>query len=267
MKRALLFFAICSLAIAAVNLPLKAATPVAQSPKASSKVIDSKRGDVTGDRVPDTVQLLGIRKDPTSPFIEGLTLNVRNGKTGAETRIAPPVNSGYGPHLFLGDFTGRAALDVLLHIDTGGSGGFINAYLYTFRGKKPSLLFSSDKFSEGSNFGAEFRNNYRVEVTDRTTGTVFTIDINNWPSNVLSEIYTQGGQLLQPVQGEVAPLVALYPIVTGQTGVFRLLAVQRIIGRFSAESLGHVETLLAWNGKRFAAERVSVSTAGTTPEK
>lgn len=229
------------------------------------EIIDRKRGDVTGDRIPDIVLLLGIRPDPASPFIEGLTLIVLNGITGAETRVVPPVNSGYNPYLFLGDFTGEGAQDVLLHIDTGGSGGFIDAFLYAFNGIEPRLLFSSEQFNEASHFSVVFQNDYRVAVTDLTTGTVFTIDISNWPPDVLREIYDENGRLLAPIVGEVSPLVALYPIVTDQTGVFRLLALQRIIGRFEAETLGYVETLLAWNGAGFVAVRVSVCTTGVTP--
>lgn len=247
-----------------MEIPFAAAVSV-QPLQGSPEIIDFRRGDVTGDRIPDIVLLLGIRPDPASPFVEGLTLIVRNGITGAETRVVPPVNVGYNPYLFLGDFTGEGALDVLLHIDTGGSGGFINAFLYAFNGPEPRLLFSSEAFNEASNFGVVFRNNYRVAVTDLATGTVFTIDISNWPPDVLSEIYDANGHLLAPIEGEVSPLIALYPIVTDQSGVFRLLAVQRIIGRFEAETLGYVETLLAWNGSQFVAERVSVCTTGITP--
>jgi len=87
-----------------------------------ARVVSFARGDVTGDRIPDTIYLTGI-KTPQSPFIQNITLLIQDGRTGRLTGIQLPENAGYDPSLFLGDFTGNGVADILISIATGGSGG------------------------------------------------------------------------------------------------------------------------------------------------
>ena len=50
--------------------------------RVTPSVVAFAKGDVTGDRVPDDVYLTGT-KSQDSPFIENITLFVKNGRTGA----------------------------------------------------------------------------------------------------------------------------------------------------------------------------------------
>jgi len=49
-------------------------------------IVFSIIGDVNGDRIPDYVFLTGI-STPESPFIQNITLVVRDGRTGITTRV------------------------------------------------------------------------------------------------------------------------------------------------------------------------------------
>lgn len=217
----------------------------------------SRVGDVTGDGVPDIVLLLAARSDPDSPFLENITLAVQDGATGELIEV-PLGLSGFEPTLFLGDFTGDRVLDVMVQVVSGGSGGFIFAYVYSFLNGEPRRLFDYEAFNESSQFDVIYRDDYRVDVIDRATGDVFTIDISRRPPEYLSQIYDEEGNLLAPQEGQVQALSALWPIIIDASGVFRLLAIQRITGLFSADTLGEVQTLLVWNGTEFIRERVAV---------
>jgi hypothetical protein len=54
--------------------------------RVTPSVVAFAKGDVTGDRVPDDVYLTGT-KSQDSPFIENITLFVKNGRTGVQTRV------------------------------------------------------------------------------------------------------------------------------------------------------------------------------------
>ena len=102
-------------------------------------IVSFARGDVTGDRVPDHVYLTGI-KTPDSPFTQNITLLVQDGRTGALTSVPLRENAGYNPTLFLGDFTGNGVADILISIATGGSGGIMYHYIYSFVDNTAQLL-------------------------------------------------------------------------------------------------------------------------------
>ena len=225
--------------------------------------IITREGDVTGDGISDLVFLLASRPDPDSPFLDNFVPGVESG-TGEGTIQVPLAAVGYDPTLFLGDFTGDAVLEALVKINSGGSAGLIFAYLYSFLNNEPRLLFDAESFSSRSLFEVIYRDDYRVDVIDEETGNVFTIDISRRDPEYLNEIYDTEGNLLAPVEGTVLPLGDLLVIAGNQliatppSDVLQLLAIQRIIGRFNADTLGFVNTLLRWNGSEFIRQDVRV---------
>jgi hypothetical protein len=56
--------------------------------------------------------------------------------------------------------------------------------------------------------------------------------------------------LKAPIAGWVNPIFALYPVDFNRDGIYELEAFQRIAGRYNADSLGVLQTVLNWNGKR-----------------
>lgn len=89
----------------------------------SAYILDYKQGDVNGDGVIDTVYLMGDkRKSSQSPFVENINLVVLDGATRRYSRVPLKENAGYNPTLFLGDFTGNRVNDIVVYIDSGGSG-------------------------------------------------------------------------------------------------------------------------------------------------
>ncbi|AOT72117.1 spore coat protein [Geosporobacter ferrireducens] len=225
-------------------------------------IVYAARGDVNGDKIPDNVYLTGIRT-PDSPFIQNITLVIQDGRTGQFARIPLSSDAGYNPTLFLGDFTGNGVQDIMISIASGGSGGMMYYYIYSYMMNKPQLIFDYNVFNETYQYDVIYRDYYKVEVIDRTNQQKYIIDISQRGREYLSEIYNRNGRLKQPIRGFVNPLSGLYPVDFDSNGVYELLAYQRIAGRYNADSLGNVETTLKWDKRQFTQIQQVVSVFGS----
>lgn len=212
--------------------------------------LDSRQADVNGDGVADNVFLVGDRSDPESPFADNITVCVEDGKTGNTACTTPPLNAGYNANLLLADFTHDNANDILVRIDSGGSGGYLYAYIYSFRDNRFLKIFDSEDFNESSQYNAVFKNDYKVEITGRNSGVVFTIDLAGRKDDY-ADIYDKSGNLIEPVTGGVLGLGGLEPGETDSEGNIGLVALQRIIGKYNSDTLGYIRTVLEWNGSGF----------------
>ncbi|WP_144023729.1 VCBS repeat-containing protein [Paenibacillus sp. FSL H8-0548] len=228
-------------------------------------ILDMKQGDINGDGIPDNVYLLGNKPDgPSGIFAEQITLVILDGYS--QQRIVVPLqnNVGYNASLFLGDFDQNKISDVLISIDSGGSGGYGTFYVYSFAHNELRLLFTSDQYNQENQFHVQYEDMYKVAVTSPQLGMRFIIDISGKGYTYLSTYYHDNGVLKKPIQGEVLALAALNPIVSNENrGSFDLLALQRIIGTTNADTLGYVENLLSWNGITFLSSRLTVAILGS----
>lgn len=225
------------------------------------QIVACKMGDVTGDRFLDSVCLTAT-KTSSSIFLENITLVIRNGRTQAVERFSLQENAGYNPTIWLGDFTGNRVLDILITIDSGGSGGIIFAYIFSSINGQMKEIFNSVDFSSKQKYSVDYANNYRANITSFNTKKIFTVDLQYKGQDYLSEIYNSDGTLKAPIEGWVDPISALYPIPFRRTGQYDLLAMQQIAGRYHADGLGYVEDLLQWNGQLFEVNRQTVAIYG-----
>ncbi|MDG0792277.1 VCBS repeat-containing protein [Cohnella ginsengisoli] len=225
-------------------------------------LLDVKQGDVNGDGVLDHVYLYGNQSD--GPFADHITLIIQDGRSNRSTAVNLPNNAGYNARLFLGDFSKDGVQDILVSIDTGGSGGYGIFYLYSFKNNIVYEMFDFEKYNEAYKFNVNYEDFYKVSVSNPQLDVLFTIDISQKGYDYLSQYYDDDGKLKRPVQGEVLALGGLFPIVTNERGVgYDLFAIQRIIGTRNADTLGYVENLLIWNGTQFASSRLTVAILGS----
>ncbi|MFD1927772.1 VCBS repeat-containing protein [Sporosarcina siberiensis] len=213
-------------------------------------IVAFTQGDVTGDRVIDQVYLTGT-KTPESPFTQNITLHIKNGKTGITTSIQLRDNVGYNPSLFLGDFTGNGVDEILIGINTGGSGGVMIYYIVSFIGSKAQLLFDYNMYNHQYQYDVTYLNNYKVKVVSKANHEKYIIDLTTKGPEYLNEIYDKNGKLKSPITGFVDPLSGLYPVDFDSNKVFELLAYQKIAGRYHADSLGYMLNTLSWKENRF----------------
>lgn len=220
-------------------------------------------GDVTGDRISDTVYLTGI-KTPDSPFVQQITLHIQDGKSGRVTCILLQENAGYNPTIFLGDFIGDGVDDILISIASGGSGGIIYYYIYSFVNQRVRLLFDFEAYNEQYQYEVEYQDDYKVEVVSKINNEKYIIDISTRDPEYLNEIYYKNDKLKSPITGFVNPLSGLYPVDFDSDNQFELLAYQKIAGRYNADSLGYVLNTLVWWEDRFVLQSQFVAIYGSS---
>lgn len=231
------------------------------NPQATPKIIQTKFGYVDGNGFFDTILLTGVQK-PDSPLWQHLTLIIFYGRTQQFEQIALKENVGYNPTIFLGDFTGNHIEDILVISDTGGSGGIINAEIYSFIDGKMRRIFDAESFNDQLKFTVNFRDHYQATVQSSTPAKRYTLDLTYKGKEYLAEIYNPNGSLKEPIAGWVDPISGLYPIDFDRDGTYELFAMQRIAGRYHADGLGFVENVLLWDGHQFTIDRQNVSIEG-----
>jgi hypothetical protein len=225
-------------------------------------IVSYSRGDVNGDKIPDNVYLTGT-KAPDSPFIQNINLVIQDGATGMFVSIPLKENAGYNPDLFLGDFTGDGIDDILISIETGGSGGIMYYYIYSFINNIALLLFDFNIYNGQYKYDVTYKDNYKVEVISRKNNTKYIIDISYKGDDYLNEIYDKNGKLKAPISGFVNPLSGLYPVDFDSNGVYELLAYQKIAGRYNADSIGYVQNSLKWMNNMFTLYDQKVAIFGS----
>lgn len=228
-------------------------------------LLDTKYGDVNGDGILEKVSLYGSRDENLeSVYITNITIVIEDGKTGDIKTITPKTNSGYNPTIFLGDFTKNGVDAIKLSMDTGGSGGYGNFFVYTLINNNFNEIFDSDQYNIDYLFNVEYENGYKVAICNEQLDKCFQLDISNKSMDYLSQYYNEEGDLITPIQGEVQAISALIPFVSNEMNAYyELSAVQRVVGTFNADTLGYIQNLLAWNGDRFESMQILVSVQGT----
>ena len=225
-------------------------------------IVSYASGDVNGDGILDNVYLTGI-KTSDSPFTENITLIIQSGSTGRVTSIPLSENAGYNPTLFLGDFTGDTVDDILISIATGGSGGIMYYYIYSFLNNNIQLMFDFELFNERYQYDVTFEDNYKVDVISMNNNKKYIIDISNKDVDYLNEIYDDNGKLKNSIEGFVNPLSGLYPVDFDSNKVYSLLAYQKIAGRYNADSLAYVMNTLEWKDNIFILDNQNVAIFGS----
>ncbi|EMS70830.1 hypothetical protein [Ruminiclostridium cellobioparum] len=230
-----------------------------------TNIIAEVYGDVNGDNIRDYVYLTGTRT-PNSGYIQNITLVIRDGRTGIKQRARLKSDSGYSPTVTLQDFTGDKIKDIMIGIASGGSGGIMFYYVFSDVNNQLTQLFDYEEYNQRYSYKVEFADYYKVNVTNVEKNVVFVIDITYKGKEYLDEIYTPEGILKQPIEGWVDPLGGLYPIDFDGNGVYELLGYQSIAGRYHADSLGYVQSVLKWNGRKFYLMEQYVGVFGGSPE-
>lgn len=225
------------------------------------RIVAFSRGDVNGDRILDNIYLTGV-KTPNSPFTQNITLVLQDGRTGRVTSIPLTENAGYNPRLFLGDFTGDGIDDILIGIATGGSGGIMYYYIYSFVNNVAKLMFDFEIYNEEYQYLVTYKDNYKVEVISKKNNIKYLLDISYKGADYLNEIYDENGKLKNPIEGFVNPISGLYPIDFDSNGVYELVAFQKIAGRYNADSLGYIQNSLRWENNKFVLYNQFVAVFG-----
>lgn len=233
------------------------------------EVVSYAYGDVNGDGIIDYVFLTARKaSDPTSPYLENITLHIQDGRTNNRytIKLDDNGNDGYNPTVFLGDFTGDGIMDMLVAIDSGGSGAFTFNYVYSFAHNQAKKLFDYNQYNEQNQYTVTYLDQYKVNVQSLVTKQVFVIDISNRGTDYLSQIYDANGNLKEPVEGMADGVSGFYPVDMDRDGVFEIQAYQKISGLYHADSFGYIINTLKWDGRKFSIWQQWLAIFGSTPQ-
>lgn len=237
-------------------MPYRAVQPV---------VVSEAVGDVSGDGVPDRVFLTAMpSSDPSSPYVTQIALHIQDGATRRifTFPLNENGNAGYNPTLFLGDFTGDGVQDIMIRIDSGGSGAFTYDYIYSFVHRQARLLFDFNRYNEQNQYTVTYLDQYKVRVDSPAAGRTYLIDLSDRDSEYLSQIYNPDGTLKKPIQGWADGVSGFYPVDIDRNGVYEVQAYQQLSGLYHADSLGYVVNTLQWDGQKFAIQQQWVAIFG-----
>nr|WP_307992969.1 hypothetical protein [uncultured Niameybacter sp.] len=216
-----------------------------QNPLLDKEVINFAQADVTGDGRLDSIYLVGNRKvGDATRFIEGMGLRVKT--EGRTLAVDFPYGNGYSPVLFIGDLTRDGIPDVLVNIFSSSTGGFVTSYIYTFQNEEPRMLFDSKVFNETYTGKVIYEDNYVVRVLTNRPPWQYTINLSDREADYLSGLYDQNGKLRRPTEGTLLGLNSFNPSDYDVNGEYNVSSIQRVIGTGNLDTLGLVETYLAW---------------------
>ncbi|MGL4337122.1 MAG: hypothetical protein ACRCST_09545 [Turicibacter sp.] len=222
-------------------------------------IFDSKIVDVTGDQILDFIYLTGDKESPDSIYQMNLKLIVVDGVTNEVIEQDFKSNSGYDANLFIGEFSQDFVDDVLVSIQSGGSGAFGYYYMYSFKDKQSTQLFDYAQFNEEFKWVVRFLNHYRVEVTNQTLNQTFYLDISHKSEELLGRYYEVNGKVKPDMQGEVVALSGLYPVKISQvSNTFNLMSSQRVIGQVNVDTLGIINIYLKYKDHQFIPYEIVV---------
>ena len=230
------------------------------------EIVSFAYGDVNGDGTVDYVYLTAVKpSDPTSPYVEQITLNIQDGLTRKVHTIPldESGNSGYQPTVFLGDFSGDGIKDILISIESGGSGAFTFNYIYSFVNNQVRKLFDFDQYNKLNQYTVTYLDQYKINVQSLATGDSYLIAINDRGADYLSQIYNENGTLKKQITGMADGVSGFYPVDMDRDGVYEIQAYQKISGLYHADSFGYVINTLQWDGKKFAIWQQWLAVFGT----
>ncbi|MEH7012317.1 VCBS repeat-containing protein, partial [Neobacillus niacini] len=91
-------------------------------------------------------------------------LVIQDGLSNQSTTVNLQNNAGYNARLFLGDFTKDQIPDILVSIDSGGSGGYGIFYIYSSMNNMLREIFDLEKYNQEYKFTVDYEDFYKVRI-------------------------------------------------------------------------------------------------------
>jgi len=208
-------------------------------------VIDKKTGDVNGDNIPDTVFLVGEKRE--NPFYENIKVIVQDGRTKKSYVISlyANYNMAYTPWLVLGNFTDSNIDEIMVNLPVGGSGALTYYYVISFHNNHVDYLLGPEQFitlTQGLEMSVVYQDNYKVLIESKKLNQSYILDISDRKEVYEGSVYDKEGNLINPLEGFVIYLPHLYPTKFDGNQPYKLESQQDIAGTSHADQLGSIIT-------------------------
>lgn len=217
-----------------------------------SVVITKQSVDVTGDGKPDTVSLVGKKQSQDSPFYEQIYVTVANPED--RQYITIPIQGGYNPLLKFCDFNRDKLNDIYVSVETGGSGGYTNTYLYTVKNNQSVELPVPNPLQ----VTGTYQENYQVKFTIVNIGRDFVIGLQDRKQEYDQAGVYRNGKLVNPPNITVNTYSQLIPIDVDRDGVCELQGVQRITGIANADTIAYAVSVWRWTDNQWSLAEATI---------
>lgn len=258
--------AIISIMVAAATALAPVTGQAATTLPALGRIHARAQADVTGDGIDDSIALVGHPYSDEGLFCTSHDIVVNDAATGEQITMAlGERGAGYPGTLFVGRIDGDNALDVVVAIPTGGSGGIVNLFVTSFAGGKARHIVDSDALARGAELKVSALDHFMVEVVDSERQNEFTLGLAGPGSDTDPEldyyngIYSKSGALIRPLDIGVDAVGAVEALSIGKTGRNELVTYQKVWAVAHANSIGCVRTVWRWTGRQLAIASVDVT--------
>lgn len=228
----------------------------------TQQLIAHAHGHVTGEYAQNTLYLTGERVSDAG-FYQNIRLSVQPSIGSAETCLRPAEDGSYHPRLFVGRMTSAPTEQILLSIDSGGSGAIGYYSVYSYENGAFRTLLTTAQYNSAFQYQINYLAQYRVQVVSLSNGLEYLIDIAGRSGEYLSRLYNTDGSLKKPMQGFASDLSLLYPADIAGNGIYALIGYQEISGLYRADALGYVINTLQWQNGRFELTNQLLGVFGT----
>ena len=261
-----------AITIAAVAAFMPGTASAAQTLPAPDRIHARAQADVTGDGVDDSILLVGHPYGDGSLFCTSHDLVVYDGVTKDQiTMVLGGTSEGYPGTIFVGRIDNDNALDVVVAIPTGGSGGITNPFVVSFAGGKARFIGDPQALSRGAKLEASGLDHFRVRITDTERGQHFTLGLPGPGSpqdpelDYYDGIYSKAGKLMRPLDIDIDDVGAVEAASIPGSGSDELVTYQKVWAVAHVNTIGTVRTVWRWTGRQLAVASVDV-TPLFTPE-
>lgn len=223
-------------------------------------VIEQKQADVNGDKIEDTVFLIGEKDKKEDIYNKNIMVKVVDGKKNQVKDIKFKDFGGYEGELFLGDFTGDKVSDIMVTTSTGGSGGIVNTRIATIKDNKVKEIFKEED-NQGLNFTGEFVDGFKAELKDLKNNEEIILDVSAFKDMyVEGKIYDKDGKLLEKVEPWTDPFSMIDAVDMDGDGVYELKGYQKISGSCHANTISRINTIWKYENEKWNIKEADYST-------
>lgn len=203
--------------------------------------------NINGNEYMDKAILYGIDFHGDSNFLTEITIKVI--LDYSQIYYIEVEDVGYFPILQFNNFTEDNNKDILVSIDSGGSGEITFSRIYSFNKGYDSFISIFNLEEYRVDIDIDYADDYKVIVTSDTE--VNVIDISTREEVYLNNLYDNEGKLKENKKEITITGVNCYPYDMDNNGIFEILIKERISGVSNADTLGYLETIYKYEYGEF----------------
>lgn len=213
------------------------------------ELLQTAIGDVDNDGKNENVALYGIKFTKGASYYKELYVVVRDEKNAKVENSFELEFGGYVPRLILSNITAKKSCEIVVSAPTGGSGGMVDYSIWSLKNNFLNEIFSRED-NDGIELEGEFLPDYKAKFYFPLAEKAIITDLPRGPrAYIQAGLYdTQGNLLKNHIKPYMQGIINLLPIDTNGDGVSELLFTQKIVGLYSADTLGYVVGSLRYDG-------------------